>query len=283
MRIPLLLPLFLLASSLPAQSGVPDQSSPFGSASFNGSTSSLVWQQQVRVGVAGPLEGFELELYGPLGAQVNVGIRVGDGWNTGPLAWQTTYRLTSVSAWERVFFDTLAAALVFQVGDTFVLEIWGNDTGTNVGGNYVAPPGVPLYPEQLYLNGPGCYADCGWRIGFQTYVLTGPSGPTLTVTNLVAGQTATLFVDGAAGSGLVGFAYSIAGGGPTQMGIAGCGPLTVALSQPIVILPPVLADPGGNAMIQGGVPAGTTGFSVWFQALDVSNCLLTNPVADVVG
>jgi len=53
------------------------------------------------------------------------------------------------------------------VGDTFVWEVQGDGSGVNGRGSYIAPPGTPLYPESLYLNGPPCYADCGWRLGFR--------------------------------------------------------------------------------------------------------------------
>jgi hypothetical protein len=32
-----------------------------------------------------------------------------------------------------------------------------------------------MYGPLLYLGGPGCFADCGWRLGFQTFVLTVPA------------------------------------------------------------------------------------------------------------
>ena len=30
------------------------------------------------------------------------------------------------------------------------------------------------YAEELFLDGPGCYLDCGWRIGFRTW-MSGPA------------------------------------------------------------------------------------------------------------
>jgi hypothetical protein len=61
-------------------------------------------------------------------------------------------------------------------GEAFVIEMQGTNSGLGINGNYVAPPGTPGYPEFLFLGGPGCFADCGWRIGFRTYVLASGGG-----------------------------------------------------------------------------------------------------------
>jgi hypothetical protein len=144
------------------------------SAGFNGDAPSLVWQAQVRSGVSGILEGFKLTLYGPVGAQLNVRVRVGDGWNTTPVVYSTLITKAVVNL-ETIFVDTAASNIPAIAGSTFVIEMQGNSTGTNINGSYIAPSsGPPLYPEFLFLNGPGCFADCGWRIGFETYVLPVP-------------------------------------------------------------------------------------------------------------
>jgi hypothetical protein len=158
-----------------AQTGTLDQVSPVGSAPnnalFNGSSPSLVWQAQVRAGIAGQLEGFKLHLYGPVGAQLDVRLRAGDGWNTTPILFQVQITKT-VAAGETIFVDATAAGLQLAVGSTFVIELQGNNTGCNIYGSYVDPAlGPPFYPEPLFLNGPGCFTNCGWRIAFDTYVL----------------------------------------------------------------------------------------------------------------
>ena len=68
----------LLAAPVFAQTGTLDQVSPFTNASYNGNASSLTWQAQVRAGLSGQLEGIELTLQGNAGAQLRVGIRLGD-------------------------------------------------------------------------------------------------------------------------------------------------------------------------------------------------------------
>jgi len=168
----------LAASPARAQSGVLDQVSPFpvggNSASFNGDTPSITWQAQVRSNVSGILEGFTLELYSPTGgSQLDVRVRVGPGWSTAPVLFQTLINAPSVG-WQSVFVDCSAANIPQSVNGLFVIEMQGNNTGTNIGGNYVDPLlGPPLYPEPIFLGGPGCYHNCGWRLAFETYVLTG--------------------------------------------------------------------------------------------------------------
>jgi hypothetical protein len=191
----------LTAALSNAQTGVLDQTSPFAGGSqtswFNVDASSLVWQAQVRVGVAGPLEGVKLQLDGAAGAQANVRVRVGDGWNASAVVFQTQLTKTS-PALEDVFVDMQSANLSFAVGATFVIELQGNDTGCGVRGTYVIPSaGGPLYPEPLFLGGPGCFADCGWRIGFETYVVVA-TPPT---TYCTAGTTTNGCVPSIGGTG----------------------------------------------------------------------------------
>jgi hypothetical protein len=181
---------FTLASAvLPAafgQTGALDQVSPAPSFNsfphyygwFNGDEPWLIWQAQVRAGIAGQLEGFKLHLAGPSGAQLIVRLRAGDGWNTTPVLFRT--RLTkATSSNETVFVDATSAGLQLAVDSTFVIELQGNGTGCGILGS-LAPPnlGPPLYPEPLFLNGPGCWAGCFHRIGFLTYVLTGGTAKT---------------------------------------------------------------------------------------------------------
>ena len=177
-RIACLTSLVCLTLATPgiAQTGTLDQVSPASNASFSVSLSYLIWQQQVRAGKAGQLEGFELTLTGSVGAQVDVRLRVGDGWNTNAIVWSTTYAKVTSNE-ETPFFDVTSAGVQLAVGDTFVIETQGNDTGTGLRGNYLDPAdGPPFYPEELYEDGPGCFANCGWRHGFRSWILEGP-GP----------------------------------------------------------------------------------------------------------
>jgi hypothetical protein len=167
----------VLAALSPAQTGTLDQSSPATNAGYNGSASSLTWQIQVRTGMAGQLEGYVLYLNGSQGSTIDGRIRIGDGWNQSAIVHTALITKQTAGFNETYFVDTTSANIQLSAGATFVIELQGHDDGGGLVGNYVAPPGAPLYPEFLYLNGPGCFADCGWRIGFDTYMLTGPSGP----------------------------------------------------------------------------------------------------------
>jgi hypothetical protein len=157
-----------------AQSGTPDQVSPGNNASFNGDAPSLTWQLEVQAGLAGILEGFTLELSGNIGSQLDARVKLGPGWNTSTALFTTVLTKTTASS-ETLFVDCSSAGISVSPGTQFVIELQGNATGTWIVGSYVPPPGTPLYAPYLYLGGPGCFADCGWRIGFTTYVETVPA------------------------------------------------------------------------------------------------------------
>ncbi len=112
---------------------------------------------------------------------------------------------------------------------------------------------------------------------------SGSSGPTLSVSGLVAGGTAQLTVDNATPSGLVGFAYSLSGGGPATLPAGSCGLLTVDLSNPVQVIGIQPANGLGSSTLSVPIPSGATGVSVWFQALDVVSCELTNGLAEIIG
>ena len=166
---------FVLLAHAAAQTGTLDQVSPAPlsatSATFT-TIHSLVWQQQVRAGIAGELEGVALTADGPVGGTLSVRIRRGAGWNTTPVVFAGTLVKTTSAAHERVFVDASSAHLVFAVDERFVIEIEGVDGSTPARGSYVPPAsGPPLYSEPLFFLGPGCYQDCGRRIAFETWVL----------------------------------------------------------------------------------------------------------------
>jgi hypothetical protein len=169
-----LVPAFLLALApfAAAQTGALDQTSPWSNAGYNGDAASLTWQAEVQAGLTGQLEGFTLQCTGAAGATLRVALRAGAGWNTTPILFQTTIAKPTAGT-DNVFVNVTSANLQVTPGSLFVIEMQGQGTGLGLNGSYVAPPGTPLYPRYLFLNGPGCFADCGWRIGFQTYVVQG--------------------------------------------------------------------------------------------------------------
>ncbi|TDJ65972.1 MAG: hypothetical protein E2O39_17240 [Planctomycetota bacterium] len=217
------LAVLLAAPGTFAQTGTLDQVSPFGNAWYNIGPPILTWQQQVRVGVGGQLEGFQLTFSGNAGAYCDLFLRVGDGWNIGPVVWMGSYT-KAITGNELAFFDVTSASIQLTVGDTFVIETHGNDTGMGLIGSYVDPTmGPALYPENLYLNGPGCYAGCGWRHGFETWMLTGLGTNYCISTPNSTGAAATISASGSgsvSANDLVLTANSL----PSQPGIFIAGP-----------------------------------------------------------
>jgi MYXO-CTERM domain-containing protein len=159
----------LLSPAAARAGGTLDQTSPAGGASFNVGTSSLTWQQQIKAGLGGQLAGISVTIVGGAGSNMTLSIRKGAAWSSQPVLFQGTVTSAS-SATQQVFVDMTAANISLAAGDVFVMELNGN-SGLNVIGTYVAPPGTPAYSQPLYLNS-AVHSDGGWRIGFQTYVYT---------------------------------------------------------------------------------------------------------------
>ena len=68
--------------------GTLDQTSPVTNASFNANDLGLIWQQQIQVGIAGPLLGIAIELTGPAGGTLNLRIRRGTAPSAQPVLLQ---------------------------------------------------------------------------------------------------------------------------------------------------------------------------------------------------
>ncbi|GEM_PF-5855475 len=271
MRVMATLAAMSLSAVALGQTGTLEQVSPMTNAGFNLGASSLQWQQQVKVGVAGQLEGFQLMIQGNAGAQFNARVRVGDGWNTGAILFDQLITKPN-NGNELMFIDVTSANINLNVGETFVIETQGNDTGAGLVGSYVPPPGAPLYDQNLYLNGPGCFADCGWRHGFNTYMLEGGGGLTIDLSGNCPGQI-TIRVSGATPGGRLAVIYGRCGGhttipgGPcagTQLDVGGA-----------ALLRYVTADGNGNASTSGSAPQAACG-RICVQVLDISTCAVSN-------
>lgn len=252
-----------------AQTGTLDQQSPMSNASFNIGASSLTWQQQVRVGVAGQLEGFQLMIQGNAGAQFNARVRVGDGWNTGPIVFQNLFTKPN-NGNEIMFIDVTSANIMLNVNDTFVIETQGNDTGAGLVGSY--DPANPGYPEFLFLNQPGCFADCGWRHGFNTYMIQG-GGLTLSINNGTCPGPMTFDISGATPGGRVAVIYGRCNGQTTIPGnICNGTVLPVGGATLVQIL---TADGNGNATFSGNVPPAACR-RICLVVLDIPTCGVSN-------
>jgi hypothetical protein len=108
---------------------------------------------------------------------------------------------------------------------------------------------------------------------------SGSSGsPFISVTNLVAGQTATVSLSNGTPSTIYHVLYSFAGGGPTQtaFGIAD-------LTPPVAQLVPLIADPNGKASFSATVPPFLIGWPIWLQGLDTVGAVWTNSLSRTIG
>ena len=116
----------------------------------------------------------------------------------------------------------------------------------------------------------------------------GCSSPTLSVSGLVAGGMVTADVSCATPTSPVVFAYSLAGGGPTNVPAPICGgSVTVDLGNgnpgTVVQAGVVGSDINGDASLMAPIPPGTTGINVWVQAFDAASCTVTNQFAGTIG
>ena len=155
----------LLVASLAGSAGAAtlDQYSPSTNTSFNMVNSFLDWQQEVVVGLSGPL--VQVDLYAIAAGSCTFYINPGSPWQGDPPSFTTTFTAPAPGWWS---VDTSAAGLAFQPGDHFVLGFIGMDAGLNLGGSWELPSGG--YPAgNLFLNG-GNYADGGFDVAFKTYV-----------------------------------------------------------------------------------------------------------------
>lgn len=141
-----------------------------------------------------------------------------------------------------------------------------------------------LEHSSLPFNGPGLHIANGNLVLTELEVSYTPhSGLFLEALNLVGGQQATLRVSNATPGGLVAIAYSLAGNGPVNANVPGCGITTLLLSPPITALPTVRADATGCAELSGNVPAALSGRPLWLHSVDLSSCATSNGVAQIVG
>jgi hypothetical protein len=118
--------------------------------------------------------------------------------------------------------------------------------------------GLPSVQIGLHYRG---FAANGWSID-NVRILT--TNPLLSVQNLVAGSTATLFVRGAEPGNTVHLGISSAGAGPTVTPFG-----TLNLTQPIRRIAVRTADANGDVTLNLPVPAGLTGRTLYLQAVEI--------------
>ena len=129
---------------------------------------------------------------------------------------------------------------------------------------------VLVYAEELSASDRGDlegYLDAKYNGG-------GTTPPTLDVTNLVAGQAATVSVSSCSPLGDVTVAYSLHGSGPTGTPFG-----DAMLSPPWKLLPRLTADANGDASISQNIPGNAASVAVWIHALDWDSATFTNALA----
>jgi hypothetical protein len=279
MKISLLLSTLLLGLLTPgalAQTGTLDQVSPFASeapgnsASYNFDATSLTWQCQVFAGIAGTLEGFEIEVTGNAGATVDVAVHLGSPWQAGVPAWSGTATKTNSST-EIIWVDVSSANISLQVGDDYSIEFVGGGTGMWGTGSYESPSNT-LYTPDLYLNGNIFGPE--WRIGFHTYMV---GGMDLSITGGTCGSRMSFLATGANPNAFVAFIYAF-GQGSYVIPNGPCAGTVLGLDATATMAQLMNADGAGNAAVnQIFVPPSACGV-VYLQAIDVSDCSTSNVI-----
>ncbi|MFT6363480.1 MAG: hypothetical protein ACJAZ8_001898 [Planctomycetota bacterium] len=108
--------------------------------------------------------------------------------------------------------------------------------------------------------------------------------PVLSVSNLFTGGLATVDVTGATPGGLIFPGMSVTGNSPLALPIGLCGPLVIQLSLPITLLAAPVADGFGVSSYGPiGIPPGLTGITLYFHALDLEACVMTNALTKTIG
>lgn len=243
------------------QNGTLDQESPVDNASFNGDASSLTWQQQVKAGIDGQLEGFSMVFTGTNGSsKIDVAIGLGDAWSSN-IVFTQTVTLQNSQAWQ--FVNTTSANIQLFAGDTFVIQTRGNNTGMGIRGSHVDPPGDPLYSEPLWLNGQN-FSDGGWRLGFRSYMLTGPSEClALAVGTLFAGRPGNWDISGATPNAKGVVVYGFQAGSTGVNGTGGyCATFGIKGVNQNRVVGFWVADGNGNAQVSRTIPSSAKGKTV---------------------
>ena len=148
-----------------AANRIPDQEQLDIDSPVFSDNSLFVFQQQVRAGISGRLEGFDIYADTHDTAQTDLRIRLGDGWNTGPVVWSGAHVGPS-SNYSPTFIDVSGANIQLLAGETFVIEYQGTDTWSFIFGNAPSSTGISCYPEPFFVNGQ-MYDHC---FGFRTYM-----------------------------------------------------------------------------------------------------------------
>ena len=264
--------LLALAAAAPAaaQGQTLDQVSIYHNASFNAAIPGLVWEQEVKVGIAGPLAGFELSLstYLP-NDHMTVEIVAGRLTNPGAVLWSGQVGLSQLNVWRPVAVNLLNQNIHFQVGDYFIIRIPSDSQGIGFQGNADWPADTYYPAGDFWLN--GSPVGNTENMGFRTWMWDGPN---LEVQGSCPGNV-SIMVSKATPNGSVALFHGTAGQFIQTNPNRPCMGVQLSLSQPSFV--GFLATNAlGGASLNVTLPLAACGRLV--QVLDLGYCLGSNPV-----
>ena len=217
---------------------------------------------------------------GPTGVETRNGLVIGlDGSGQGDLTldFGIVDHGEEADTWDGVWIseDGLAWTNVYPGWQPLAM-VWTVISGVDISNAGVSTDG------QFYLlfaqddNFPMGYLD-GIQIDDIAVNGVAPPGPTLSVTNLVAGATAKIDLTNCTAGDLAYFVWSAAGGGPVNT------PFGPGYVSPPYRVIPLQVDANGHAGMTQNVPPGLTGMALWFHGADKASATLTNPLAMTIG
>jgi hypothetical protein len=161
--------------------------------------------------------------------------------------------------WTELWLDTSTADGTYSV--TVDLSAYDGMTGLRLGFHYFGTEAHSWYIDDVMIDGTGA----------------GGGTPTLSSTPLIRGQSAAIELSHATIYGNALVAYSLTGPGPslTRFG-------WVDLSPPITLLPMKLINAVGKVEISAGVPVQIASHTLYVQAIDLTQGVLSNSIAEPV-